>query len=137
MQLNSVSELEDIFLGKREPNKEGEAMKEPQTLVVGPFCLDRRDEGLWRGPEVLPLYPNAFAVLCCLLTQAGQLVTKDTLLEAVWPKTVVSESALTVAIRHLRRVLGDRARTPQFIETVHRRGYRFMAPVAVAEPSPE
>ena len=41
---------------------------------------------------------------------------------------------MTVAIRHLRRVLGDRARTPQFIETVHRRGYRFMAPVAVAEP---
>jgi DNA-binding winged helix-turn-helix (wHTH) protein len=112
-------------------------MQEPQTLVFGPFCLDRHDERLWRGQEVLLLYPKSFAVLCCLVTQAGQLVTKDALLEAVWPKTAVSESALTVAIRHLGRVLGDRARTPQFIETVHRRGYRFMAPVAVAEPSPQ
>ncbi len=77
------------------------------------------------------------AVLRCLVNQAGQLVTKDALLMTVWPKTAVSESALTVAIRQLRRVLGDQARTPQFIETVHRRGYRFNAPLAVAEPSPE
>ncbi len=110
-------------------------MQGHQSLVFGPFRLDRRDERLWRGQEVLPLYPKAFAVLCCLLTQAGQLVTKETLLQTVWPETAVSESALTVAIRHLRRVLGDRARTPQFIETVHSRGYRFIAAVAVAEPS--
>ncbi len=105
-------------------------MQEPQSFVFGPFRLDRRDERLWRGQEVLPLYPKAFAVLCCLLSQAGQLVTKDTLLEAVWPETAVSESALTVAIRHLRRVLGDRARTPQFIQTVHGRGYRFIMPLS-------
>ena len=111
-------------------------MQEPQSLVFGPFRLDRRDERLWRGQEVLPLHPKPFAVLCCLVSQAGRLVTKDALLETVWPKTAVSESALTVAIRHLRRVLGDRARTPQFIQTVHSRGYRFIAPVAVAEPSP-
>jgi AAA ATPase domain/Transcriptional regulatory protein, C terminal len=76
---------------------------------------------------------------CCAadhLSISSAWLSRDTL-EAVGPKTVVSESALTVAIRHLRRVLGDRARTPQFIETVHRRGYRFMAPVAAAEPSPE
>jgi hypothetical protein len=71
-----------------------------------------------------------------LVTRTGQLVTKDDLLEALWPNTAVSESVLTVAIRRLRRVLGDRARNPQFIQTVHRRGYRFIAPVAVAEPSP-
>ena len=104
-------------------------MQEPQNLVFGPFRLDRRDERLWRGQEVLPLHPKPFAVLCCLVAQAGQLVTKDALLEAVWPKTAVSESALTVAIRLLRRVLGDRARTPQFIETVHGRGYRFIMPL--------
>jgi hypothetical protein len=75
-------------------------------------------------------------VLCCLVTQADQLVTKDALLEAVWPKTAVSESVLTGAIRHLRRVLGDRAHNPQFIQTVHGRGYRFIAPVAMVEPSP-
>jgi hypothetical protein len=63
------------------------------------------------------------------VTQAGQLVTKDALLEAVWPETVVSEAVVTVAMRALRRVLGDQAHTPRFIETVHGRGYRFVAPV--------
>jgi predicted ATPase/DNA-binding winged helix-turn-helix (wHTH) protein len=111
-------------------------MLEQQNLVFGPFRLDLRDERLRRGQEVLPLQPKLFAVLRCLVTQAGQLVTKDALLEAVWPETAVSESVLTAAIRHLRRVLADRARTPRFIETVHRRGYRFIAPVAVAEPAP-
>jgi DNA-binding winged helix-turn-helix (wHTH) protein/tetratricopeptide (TPR) repeat protein len=94
------------------------------------FRLDRRDERLWRGHEILPLHPKAFAVLCCLLRQAGQLVTKDQILEAVWPETAVSEAVLHVAIQELRRVLGDRARTPLLIETVHGRGYRFMAPVS-------
>src|SRR5215471_4853225 len=101
-----------------------------QGLVFGPFRLDLRDERLWRGPEALPLSPKTFAVLRCLVTQAGQLVTKDTLLEAVWPNTVVSESILTVGIRTLRQVLGDQARTPRFIETVHGRGYRFITPVS-------
>jgi DNA-binding winged helix-turn-helix (wHTH) protein/tetratricopeptide (TPR) repeat protein len=111
-------------------------MPEQQSLVFGPFRLDLRDERLRRGEEVLPLQPKPFAVLRCLVTQAGQLVTKDALLEAVWPGTTVSESVLTAAIRHLRRVLADRARTPQFIETVHRRGYRFIAPVVVPGPAP-
>ena len=62
--------------------------------VFDAFRLDRRDERLWRGQEVVPLHPKPFAVLCCLVTQAGQLVTKDALLEAVWPETVVSEAVL-------------------------------------------
>ena len=111
--------------------------QEPYCWVFDAFRLDQREARLWRGQEVVPLHPKAFAVLRCLVNQAGQLVTKDALLMTVWPKTAVSEAALTVAIRQLRRVLGDQARTPQFIETVHRRGYRFIAPVAVAEPSPE
>src|SRR5262245_5121032 len=104
-------------------------MQEPQCLVFGQFRLDLRDERLWRGPEAIPLPPKIFAVLRCLVTQAGQLVTKDALLEAVWAETVVSEAVVTVAMRTLRRVLGDEARTPKFIETVHGRGYRFIAPV--------
>jgi DNA-binding winged helix-turn-helix (wHTH) protein len=111
-------------------------MPEQQILVFGPFRLHLRDERLRRDQEVLPLQPKPFAVLRCLVTQAGQLVTKDALLDAVWPETAGSESVLTAAIRHLRRALADRARTPQFIETVHRRGYRFIAPVMVAEPAP-
>jgi DNA-binding winged helix-turn-helix (wHTH) protein len=109
-------------------------MQQPQCLVFGPFRLDLRDERLWRGHEALPLSPKTFAVLRCLVTHAGQLVTKDALLEAVWPTTVVSESILTVAIRTLRRVLGDPVCTPRFIETVHGRGYRFIAPVSTTIP---
>src|SRR5262245_30293456 len=109
-------------------------MQEPQWLVFGPFQLDMRDERLWRGHEVTPLSPKTFAVLRCLVSQAGQLMTKEALLEAVWPATVVSESILTVAMRTLRRVLGDQARTPRFIETVHGRGYRFIAPVSATIP---
>jgi DNA-binding winged helix-turn-helix (wHTH) protein len=111
-------------------------MREPPSLIFGAFRLDLRDERLWRGQEVMHVSPKSFAVLRALVAQAGQLVTKDALFTAVWPETVVSESVLTVAIRELRQVLGDRARLPQFIETVHGRGYRFMAPVAVAESSP-
>jgi DNA-binding winged helix-turn-helix (wHTH) protein len=111
-------------------------MPEPRSLIFGPFRLDLRDERLWRGLEVLPLQPKPFAVLRCLVSQAGQLVTRETLLEAIWPETPVGEGVLTAAVRHLRRVLADPVRTPQLIETVHRRGYRFIAPVAVAAPPP-
>ena len=106
--------------------------QEPRHLVFEPFRLDLRDERLWRGDEVIPLSPKGFAVLCRLVAQAGQLVTKDALLEAVWPGSVVSESILTVAMRTLRRALGDQARAPRYIETVHGRGYRFIAPVSAA-----
>jgi len=109
-------------------------MPEPQCLVFGPFRLDRHDERLWCGPEAIPLPPQTFAVLCCLVTQAGQLVTKEALLEAVWPETAVSEAVITVTMRTLRQVLGDEARTPKFIETVHGRGYRFIAPVNTTMP---
>jgi DNA-binding winged helix-turn-helix (wHTH) protein/predicted ATPase len=97
--------------------------------VFAEFRLDLPNARLWRAQEIVHLYPKTFAVLDCLVARAGQLVTKDTLLEAVWPEAVVSEAVLQVAIRELRRVLGDQARTPQFIETVHGRGYRFIASV--------
>src|SRR5262245_1907413 len=109
-------------------------MQEPQCLVFGPFRLDLRDERLWRGHEVSPLSPKTFAVLRSLVSQAGQLVTKDARLAAVWPETMMSEFILTVAMCTLRRVLGDQARTPRFIETVHGRGYWFIAPVSAAMP---
>jgi hypothetical protein len=71
------------------------------------------------------LTPQAWAVLAVLVAQAGQLVTKkETLLETAWPETVVSEAALVVCIREIRRALGDRRASPQYVETVHRRGYR-------------
>jgi DNA-binding winged helix-turn-helix (wHTH) protein/predicted ATPase len=108
-------------------------MADHQCLVFKPFLLDLRDERLWQGSEAIRIGAKAFAVLRCLLTQAGHLVTKDTLLETVWPEAVVGEAVLTVVIRELRQALGDQAHQSQFIETVRGRGYRFIAPVTMAQ----
>src|SRR5215510_15885276 len=94
------------------------------------FRLDPDNACLWRGTQSIALTPKAFEVLHYLVTHADHLVTKDTLLDAVWPETAVSDAVLRIAIGELRRALSDTAQTPQFIATVHRRGYRFVAPVA-------
>ncbi|MDH3599165.1 MAG: winged helix-turn-helix domain-containing protein, partial [Candidatus Tectomicrobia bacterium] len=112
-------------------------MSASRILVFGLFRLDLADEGLWRGEEVLRLTNKAFAVLSYLVEHAGQLVTKEALLDAVWPDTFVSDAALTVCIRELRQALADRAQTPHFIETVRGRGYRFIAAVEEALMVPE
>jgi DNA-binding winged helix-turn-helix (wHTH) protein len=106
-------------------------MADPHCFGFGPFRLDARDERLWCGTDVIHVKPKALAMLGCLLTHAGHLVTKDVLFTTVWPETSVSEAVLATAIRDLRRVLDDRARTPCYIETVHGRGYRFIAMVEV------
>jgi DNA-binding winged helix-turn-helix (wHTH) protein len=62
------------------------------------------------------------------------LVTKDALLEAVWPETAVSDGALANCLMELRKILGEMAREPRFIATVHRQGYRFLAPVTQIDP---
>ena len=84
-----------------------------------------------------PPAPKVFAVLRLLVAQAGQLVTKEALLEAVWPETVVSDAVLTSCIGELRKVLGETAQAPRFIQTVHRRGYRFIGhlPLSPRPPS--
>ena len=93
------------------------------------FRLDPDNACLWRGTQPLALTPKAFDVLHFLVTHADRLVTKDTLLDAVWPKLAISDTVVRIAIGELRRALGDTAQAPQFIATVHRRGYRFVAPV--------
>ena len=100
------------------------------------FRVDPANACLWRGDQIITLRPKVFAVLTHLLAHAGQLVTKEAFFEAVWPETVVSDAVLKACIRELRRALGDLAQTPKFIATVHRRGYRFIAPVT-AVPSTE
>src|SRR5262245_15699459 len=110
-------------------------MEEPRLLSFGPFRLDVFNAQLWRGQELIRLTNKALVVLCYLAEHSGQLVTKDELFAMVWPGVVVSDSALVACIGELRRALGDTRRTPQFIETVHGRGYRFIAPVSAA-PQP-
>jgi DNA-binding winged helix-turn-helix (wHTH) protein/predicted ATPase len=104
-------------------------MRKARCFVFEPFRLDVLDERLWDRDKSVRLGHKALAVLHSLVSQPGQLVTKDDLLATAWPETAVSEAVLTTAMRELRQALGDQARTPQFIETVHGRGYRFIAPV--------
>ena len=105
-------------------------------LVFDQFRFDTANECLWRGSEMITLTPKSYAVLRRLLEHPGQLVSKDELLDAVWPRTAVSDASLKVCIQEIRRALGDRVASPRFIATVHRRGYRFIAAVeAVAPPA--
>ena len=106
-------------------------MKSESSILFPPFRLDVVNERLERGSQTIALRPKTFAVLRYLLEQPGQLVTKEELLEAVWPDTHVSEAGLKDYIQEIRKALGDEARTPRFIETVHRRGYRFIGAVTV------
>jgi DNA-binding winged helix-turn-helix (wHTH) protein/predicted ATPase len=99
------------------------------------FRLDLHDERLWRRGENVPLGHKAFGVLVRLLSEPGQLVTKYELVASAWPDTAVGDAVLTTAMRELRLALGDDARSPRFIETVHGRGYRFIAPVHAANTS--
>src|SRR5215468_7074832 len=106
------------------------------TLRFGPFSLDGTADGLWRGSRRCKLKAKAGAVLRYLVEHPGRLVRQADLLAAVWPDVHVSDWVLTTGIRELRHVLGDVATAPRYIETVHRQGYRFIAPVTVADASP-
>src|SRR5262245_27373205 len=98
-------------------------------LQFGEFALDRRNACVWRGLEVLKLKPKAFEVLCYLAEHSGQLVRKEDLWRAIWPDVAVKDGVLAVCLSEIRQALGDEAKAPRFIETVHRRGYRFIAVV--------
>jgi DNA-binding winged helix-turn-helix (wHTH) protein len=99
------------------------------VLTFGPFRLDPATESIWREGVETRLRPKTFAVLRHLAERPGRLVTKDDLLAAIWTDVEVGEAALTVCVNEIRRALGDEARAPRFVETVHRRGYRFIGPV--------
>ena len=99
------------------------------TYQFGPFHLDARERRLSRGGEVIPLRLKVFDTLLVLVENAGRLLTKQELLDTVWPETTVEENNLNHNISVLRKALGERATGQQYIETVPRVGYRFAAPV--------
>ena len=107
------------------------------TLAFGSHRFELRTGRLWSGNQELRLTPKASAVLTVLVTRAGQPVTKQDLFETVWTGTAVGDDALTSCIQELRRALGDDAKRPRFIETRHRRGYRFVAPLSETPAGPE
>src|SRR5437867_8275922 len=102
----------------------------------GPFRLDLANACLWHAAQPVPLRPKTFEMLVYLVTHAGQLVTKDALFDALWPETIVGEGVLKTSMTELRKALGETAKAPQWIATVHRRGYRFIAPITLKDSSP-
>jgi predicted ATPase/DNA-binding winged helix-turn-helix (wHTH) protein len=94
-----------------------------------PFRLDLLNEQLWRNEEEIILRRKTFEVLRYLLEHQGRLVTKEALLDTIWGEVAVSDSLPSVCVGELRKALADEAKMPHFIETVHGRGYRFIARV--------
>ena len=94
-----------------------------------PYRVDARSGRLWRGSQAVRLRPKAWELLRYLVERPGALVTKDELHAAIWGDTVVSDDTLSRTLAELRVALQDDARSPRIIETVHRRGFRFIAKV--------
>jgi DNA-binding winged helix-turn-helix (wHTH) protein len=103
----------------------------PQThcarLHFDRYDLDEADARLTCAGKPVPLAPTPFAVLCTLARAPDTLVTKNAMLEAVWGHRFVADSVLKTAISEVRAALGDDPKQPRYIETVSRRGYRFIA----------
>jgi DNA-binding winged helix-turn-helix (wHTH) protein/TolB-like protein len=97
------------------------------------FRLDAAERTLWRGGELVPLTPKVFGILLALVENSGHVVQKDELMRQVWPDSFVEEGNLTQNISLLRKALGETADGKPYIETVARRGYRFVASVKRAE----
>src|SRR3954452_620435 len=109
----------------------------PTIHIFGPFRLDAEAEILFRGAEPTVLGQRAVVLLRLLIERAGAPVSKDALIEAAWPGLAIEESNLTVQISALRRAFERVSGDADWIETLSRRGYRYVGPaVKISHPSP-
>src|SRR5262249_16893478 len=104
-------------------------------IAFGDFQFDPATGDLHGSSGLVQLTPKALEFLGYLTSHAGRLVTKPELLDALSPHAFLTDGVLKVCVRELRRALDDDARTPRFIETAHRRGYRFIAPIQPVDTS--
>ena len=95
----------------------------------GPFRLDSNRHRLFRDGKIIPLYPKAVEALIILIQNRARVLERETLIEALWPDVIVEDSNLTVAVSHLRKALNQNGDSGEFIETIPRVGYRFVADV--------
>src|SRR5687767_283699 len=102
------------------------------SVRFGPFLFEAGN-GLWRDGTEMPLPPRALGVLTALARQPGVVVSKQELMDAVWKDAFVTEASLLEAVRVLRDALGDDRQHPTYIQTVHRRGYRFIGEIGPRE----
>src|SRR5580765_3366716 len=100
-----------------------------QSYRFGEFTVDADQKVLLFRDKPRPLTPKVFDTLLILVENSGRIVQKEELMNRLWPDTVVEEANLTSNILQLRKSLGDNARHPTYIDTVSRRGYRFILPV--------
>jgi DNA-binding winged helix-turn-helix (wHTH) protein/predicted ATPase/KaiC/GvpD/RAD55 family RecA-like ATPase len=107
-------------------------MQTAKDITFGRFRLDLTNECLWQDTRAISLRPKAFAVLRLLLEHPGQLVSKQQVMDTVWPGTFVGDAVLKDNIRQLREAMNDDAGSPSYIETAHRRGYRFICKLSEA-----
>jgi DNA-binding winged helix-turn-helix (wHTH) protein/Flp pilus assembly protein TadD len=107
-----------------------------ESFRFGPFLVDRHGYRVTRDGEIVPLTPKLLDLLLHLVDHAGHLVTKEALLDALWPGANVTDNALAQAVSELRDALGDEPKSPSFIKTVARRGYRFIARVEKVDVQP-
>jgi len=112
---------------ERTEHAKSSAHSNPVRVRFDAFELDEANARLLRSGTAVPLAPTPFGVLCALARQPGALLTTSSLLDQVWGHQFVTDSVLRTAISELRTALDDDARKPRFIETVSRRGYRFIA----------
>ncbi|MET0229855.1 MAG: transcriptional regulator, partial [Rhodanobacteraceae bacterium] len=111
------------------------------VYAFGPFRLDVAERRLMREGAEIALTRKTFDLLLTLVDGAGRLQTREALIQALWPDTIVEEHSLTWHLSTLRRALGDTGASPSYVETVRGHGYRFIAPVEnlaalEAEPQP-
>lgn len=100
----------------------------------GPFCLDQGQHLLTRDGRSISLPPKCFGLLCVLVKNRGQLLEKSRLMHELWPETFVEEANLSNTVALLRKTLGDTVGTVQYIQTIPKLGYRFIAPVKAPLP---
>lgn len=112
-------------------------MRMKHFYEFGEFRLDEEKHRLLRDGEPLHLSPKSFEALVVLVKNAGTLLEREALLQAVWPDTFVEDANLTVAISNLRKTLGQHGESAEYIETIPRVGYRFVADVREAYEEPK
>ena len=104
--------------------------------AFGPFTVDVEAAELRNGKEKIALRPKCFDLLVDLLTHRGKLVTKEQLMERVWSDVVVNDATVSRTVAALRAALGDDSAQPNYIETVSRRGYKFIGELSDEKPAP-
>lgn len=123
-------------LAGREPQGQNPSVDTCMPYILGEVCVDPGQRGLTRDGVLVPVEPRHMAVLECLVQRRGVTVNRHELLDAGWRGRDASDESLTEAISRLRRALGDDPKSPRYIQTIPKRGYRLIAAVRALPPAP-